>query len=115
MYLVGAVLSIDNHMLIEIGVMHNFIHINFVCLLGLLEHRIHTTFIRGSGNEVPRRATAFVALLRIDTEIFDIDTHLLDIGNVNNYINNFATISTWLVAQCKDALIGEGGVVPYDR
>jgi hypothetical protein len=41
-------------------------------------------------------------------EIFDIDTYLLDISNMNNYTNNFATIPTWLMAQHEDTLIEEG-------
>jgi hypothetical protein len=58
---------------------------------------------------------AFAALLRIDIEIFDTDTLHLNIGNVKNYINNCSTILTWLMAQREDRLIGEGGVVPYNR
>jgi hypothetical protein len=63
MYLVGAILSTGNHMLVDIGVMHNFIHINFVRLLVLLEHRINTTSTMGSSNEAPHRAMTFAALL----------------------------------------------------
>jgi hypothetical protein len=108
MYLVGAILSTGNHMLIDIGVMHNFVHINFMRLLVLLEHCINTTFIVGSSNEAPHRAMAFATLLRINIVIFDIDTHLLDINNMNNYTNNFATTLTWLMAQREDTLIEEG-------
>jgi hypothetical protein len=115
MYLAGAILNTCNHMLINIGMMHNLVHINFMHILDLLEHHINTTFIVGSGNEALRRTMAFAALLRINAGIFDINTHHLDSGNVNNYINTCSTILMWLVPQCEDALIGEGGVVPYDR
>jgi hypothetical protein len=46
-----------------------------------MEHRIDTTFIVGSSNEVPCQAAAFVVPLRIDAEVFNIDAYLLDIGN----------------------------------
>jgi hypothetical protein len=115
MYLAGAILNTGNHMLINIGMMHSLVHIKFVHILDLLEHHIDNTFIVVSGNEVLRRTMAFAALLKINAGIFDINTHHLDIGNVNNYINTYSTILMWLVPQCEVTLIGEGGVVPYDR
>jgi hypothetical protein len=39
------------------------IDINVARAIGLLEHRIDTTFIIGSGNEVPCRAAAFAVSL----------------------------------------------------
>jgi hypothetical protein len=57
------------------------IDINVTLAIGLLEHRINTTFIIGSGNEVPCQAVAFVVPLWIDAEVFDINAYLLDIGN----------------------------------
>jgi hypothetical protein len=51
----------------------------------------------------------------IDDITIDASRAIPDSDDTNNYINNFATIPTWLVAQCKDALIREGGVVPYNQ
>jgi hypothetical protein len=45
----------------------------------------------------------------VDNITIDASRAISNFNNTNNYINNFATIPTWLVAQRKDALIGEGG------
>jgi hypothetical protein len=51
----------------------------------------------------------------VDNITIDASRAIPDSDDTNNYINNFATILTRVVAQCEDALIGEGGVVPYDQ
>jgi hypothetical protein len=45
----------------------------------------------------------------VDNITINASRAISDSDNTNNYINNFATISTWLVAQREDALIGEVG------
>jgi uncharacterized protein (UPF0261 family) len=45
----------------------------------------------------------------VDNITIDASRAIVDSDDTNNYIDNFATILTQLVAQREDALIGEGG------
>jgi hypothetical protein len=45
----------------------------------------------------------------VDNITIDASRAISNSDDTNNYINNFTTILTWLVAQREDALIGEGG------
>jgi hypothetical protein len=80
-YLTSVVSGTGVHILVDTGTTHNIIDINIARLIGLLEQRIDTTILIGSGNEVPCHAAAFSVPLRINTDIFYIDAYLLDIGN----------------------------------
>lgn len=61
--------------------MHNVININVARTISLQEQRIDTTILVGSGNEVLCCVASFNVPLRIDSNTFDIDTYLLNIGN----------------------------------
>jgi hypothetical protein len=86
MYLAGSILVTGVHILVDTGATHNVIDINVARAIGLLEQRVHTTILVGSGNKVPCRAAAFRVPLRIDTESFQVDTFLFEIGNNINAI-----------------------------
>jgi hypothetical protein len=45
----------------------------------------------------------------VDNITIDASRAIPDSDDTNNYINNFTTIPTWLVAQHEDTLIREGG------
>jgi hypothetical protein len=85
MYLTGVVSRTGVHILEDTGATHNVININVAHLISLLEQRIDTTILVGSGNEVPCSAAAFSVPLCIDADIY-IDAYLLDIGNDVNII-----------------------------
>ena len=81
MYLVGVMSGTGVHILIDTGATHNIIDINVAHFIGLQVKCINTAILVGSGNEVPCRAAAFSLPLRINADVFDIDTYLQDIGN----------------------------------
>jgi hypothetical protein len=47
MRLAGAILDTGDHMLVDIGMTHNSIDINFMCLTGFMEQRIKTIVLHG--------------------------------------------------------------------
>lgn len=69
------------HVLIDSGSTHNVIDINVARTIGLSEQRINTTILVGSGDEVPCRSASFMVPLRIDSDVFDVDAYLLDLGH----------------------------------
>jgi hypothetical protein len=81
MYLTGAISRTGVHILVDTGTTHNIIDINVARIIDLLEQRIETTILVGSGTAAPCRAAFFSVPLRIDVDVFYIDTFLLDIGN----------------------------------
>ena len=52
LYLTGVVSGTGVHILLDTGATHNVIEINIAHLIGLLEQRMDTTILVGSGNEV---------------------------------------------------------------
>ena len=70
MFLVGAILGTDVHILVDTGATHNIIDINVARTIGLLEQHITTTILVGSGHEISCRAGAFSVPLRINAESF---------------------------------------------
>jgi predicted aspartyl protease len=81
MYLTGVISGTDIHILVDMGATHNIIDINVARIIGLLEQRIETTILVGSGTATPCRVMSFIIPLRIDADVFYIDAFLLDIGN----------------------------------
>jgi hypothetical protein len=70
MYLAGAMFGTDAHILVETGATHNVIDVNFIRLIDLLEKRINTMTLVGSGNEVSCQEASFSVPLCIDAETF---------------------------------------------
>ena len=70
MYLAGAILGTGVHILVDTGATHNIIDINVARTIGLLEQRITTTILVGSGHKISCRAGAFSMPLRINAESF---------------------------------------------
>jgi hypothetical protein len=58
----GAILGTDDHMLVDIGATHNFININFACIIGLMEQRINTSVLH---KQAPSIITTLLALSAI--------------------------------------------------
>jgi hypothetical protein len=81
MYLEGIMNGTDVLVLVDSDSTHNVIDISIARTIGLREQRIDTTILVGSGNSVPCRGASFNVPLRIGSDIFDIDTFLLDVGN----------------------------------
>ena len=81
MFLAGAIVGTGVHILVDTGATHNVIDINVARPIGLLEQRINTTILIGSGHEISCRAGAFSVQLCIDVESFHVNAFLLDIGN----------------------------------
>jgi hypothetical protein len=64
MCLAGAILSTGDHMLIDIGMTHNSIDINFTCLIGFMEQRIKTIVLHGQVSSNVTTLPALPAIMR---------------------------------------------------
>ena len=64
------VLGTGAHILVDTGTTHNVIDINFARLIDLLEKRINTMTLVGSGNKVSCWAACFNIPLYIDADTF---------------------------------------------
>jgi hypothetical protein len=58
----GAILGIGDHMLIDTGTTHNFININFACIISLTEQRMNTSVLH---RQAPSIITVLLALSAI--------------------------------------------------
>jgi hypothetical protein len=58
----GAILGTGDHMLVDTGATHNFININFACIIGLMEQHINTSVLH---RQAPSIITMLLALSAI--------------------------------------------------
>lgn len=96
MFLAGDVLGQGVRILINISATHNVIIINFARWVGLMERRINTTILIGSGDEIACWGACFNVPLRIDSKMFQIDAILVDLNtpwmaDLNNILLNFTS------------------------
>ena len=80
MFLAGAVLTHNVHILVDTSATHNILDINFSWLAGLMEQCINTMILMHSDNEIAYWGACFNMPLQIDSETFQIDALLWDLG-----------------------------------
>lgn len=105
MFLADVILGQGVRILIDTGATHNVNDINFARIMGIMERRINTTIIIGSGTKITCRSASYNVPLRVDNETFHIDALLVDTGNdvdvilstpwladIDNILWNFASL-----------------------